>query len=691
MSFEAEMQSALATFVVEATELLSDMEANLLDLEDGAVDEEIVNAVFRAAHTIKGSAGLFGLDHIVTFTHTVESVLDRVRGHEIAVSPRLIGALLPCKDHLALLVDGIAAGSLVSNAALDTSGLALQADLEVFLGEDGAAPPAAPSTDTATEMAATGLMHVSLRFGTDSLRSGMDPISFLRYLTTLGELRSVTTLAELIPTAEQMDAESCYLGFEVSLRTEASPAEVEAVFDFVREDSDIRVLTVASAASDWADLIDSYGPHADRVRDILAAAGDGPQAAVLTAKTIEAGPGTGVKFVDRRAAEVGTIRVDATRLDLLIDTVGELLIAGAGAALGAGSLNTHEDLRNSIGEVMRLIEGVRDSALRLRMVPIGATFARFQRVVRDVGKDLGKDVALVLAGGETEVDKGLIEHIGDPLMHLVRNALDHGIESTEDRIAAGKPARGTLWLKAYHDSGSIVVVVEDDGGGINAERVLAKAVESGLVEPGATLSEKAVYGLIFEPGFSTATEISNLSGRGVGMDVVKRNVTALHGTIDIDSRPGLGTAVQIRLPLTLAIIEGFMVGVGGATFVIPLDRVVECVELPSTSKYRDFMDLRGEVLPLARLWSVFSVPGERSRRESVVVVEHAGAKTGLVVDSLGGEFQTVIKPLGRMFAQAEGVSGSTILGNGAVALIIDVAAFIAHVTARAEQRSAQNA
>jgi two-component system chemotaxis sensor kinase CheA len=327
---------------------------------------------------------------------------------------------------------------------------------------------------------------------------------------------------------------------------------------------------------------------------------------------------------------------------------------------------------------MRLVEEVRDSALQLRMVPIGTTFSRFQRVVRDVGADLGKDVTLVISGGDTEVDKALVEQIGDPLTHLVRNSMDHGIEPADVRLAHDKPTRGTLKLNAFHDSGSIVIEVSDDGGGIDRDRVLAKATERGLVEPGTAMSDQDVYGLLFEPGFSTADAVSNLSGRGVGLDVVRRNVTALRGTIDVDSQPGQGTTMRIRLPLTLAIIDGFLVGVGDTTLVIPLDRVIECVELPTRSHARDCMDLRGEVLPFIRLRSLFTITGDRPRRENVVVVEYAGMKIGLVVDTLMGEFQTVIKPLGPLFGHVHGIGGSTILGNGDVALIIDVSMLVRH-------------
>jgi two-component system chemotaxis sensor kinase CheA len=353
------------------------------------------------------------------------------------------------------------------------------------------------------------------------------------------------------------------------------------------------------------------------------------------------------------------------------------VIAGASAGLRASQIRD-EALVATIGEVMRLVEEVRDGALQLRMVPIGTTFSRFQRVVRDVSADLGKDISLVISGGETEVDKALVEQIGDPLMHLVRNSMDHGIEPPDVRASRGKPARGTLRLNAFHDSGSIVIEVGDDGGGIDTSRVLAKAVERGLVEPGASLTDQEICQLIFEPGFSTVDQVSDLSGRGVGMDVVKRNVTALRGTIDIDNRPGQGSTMRIRLPLTLAIIDGFLVGVGGAAFIIPLDQVIECVELPVAARSRDCMDLRGEVLPFIRLRSLFDIAEERQRRENVVVVEYAGMKIGLVVDALMGEFQTVIKPLSRVFEHVQGIGGSTILGNGDVALIIDVPMLVRH-------------
>lgn len=682
--FEDDMRSALASFFVEATELLADMEAGLLDLEGSAGDTELVNAVFRAAHTIKGSAGLFGLDDIVGLTHVMESVLDRVRAGEVAITTDLVEVLLPSKDAIAAMVQAHAAGHEVS-AADAAAADELRTALSGFLAEsaDGAHAPVEHHLASGER-----LVHVSVRFGPECLRGGMDPIPFLDFLGHLGTVVAVATMDSQLPELALLDPEVCYLGFEVTMRTQADAATILDVFEFVRDESDIRVVDAATDRSEVEALVASYGPDGDRVRAMLAkvagplAVGGDSDGGATGGRSRAGGGASG----DRQGAADGrTIRVDAARLDRLIDTVGEMVIAGAGANLHA-SASGNETLKAAIAEVMRLIEGVRDDALRLRMVPIGTTFGRFHRVVRDVSASLGKDVALTITGGDTEVDKALVEQIGDPLLHLVRNALDHGIESVSDRLARGKPACGSLTLRAFHDSGSIVVEVADDGGGIDTARVLAKAVERGIVEPGANLSDHEVFNLIFEPGFSTADQVSDLSGRGVGMDVVKRNVMALRGTIDVESALGVGTTVRIRLPLTLAIIDGFMVGVGNTMMVIPLDRVVECVERPAAAKHREYMDLRGKVLPLIPMRSWMQVDGEPPRRENVVVVDHGGMRAGLVVDSLHGEFQTVIKPLGPMFAQARGIGGSTILGNGDVALIVDVPVLVGRAVADAAAR-----
>jgi two-component system chemotaxis sensor kinase CheA len=340
-------------------------------------------------------------------------------------------------------------------------------------------------------------------------------------------------------------------------------------------------------------------------------------------------------------------------------------------------------VEESLSVLTSLVEEVRGSALQLRMVKIGETFSRFGRVVHDVSRELGKEITLEVSGEDTELDKTLVEKIADPLTHLVRNAIDHGIEPAEVRAERGKPAAGVVRLNAYHDSGTIVIEVSDDGGGLKKDKILAKAQERGLIDAGRTLTESEIFNLIFEPGFSTAEQVTNLSGRGVGMDVVKRNITALRGEVSIRSVEGVGTTMSVRLPLTLAIINGFQIGLGDSIFVLPLESIEECVEFTAEAG-RDFTSLRGEVLPFIQLRDIFQIKAPPARRQSIVVVRHAGQRAGLVVDALHGESQTVIKPLGRMFRKAECVSGSSILGTGEVALILDVAVLVRQAVARSQ-------
>jgi two-component system chemotaxis sensor kinase CheA len=421
-------------------------------------------------------------------------------------------------------------------------------------------------------------------------------------------------------------------------------------------------------------------PDAPLIGEILVGQGSVPPAVVDAALSKQKQVG------EQKSQESRSVRVDADKLDRLINLVGELIIAGASANLIARRARIPE-LLESTSTLSSLVEEVRDSALQLRMVKIGATFNRFQRVVHDVSREIGKDIGLVVSGEDTELDKTVVEKIADPLTHLVRNAIDHGIEPAEVRQARCKPPQGTVSLHAYHDSGSIVIEVSDDGGGLKRDKILAKAVERGLVDPGRVLSDSEIYALIFEPGFSTAEQVTNLSGRGVGMDVVKSNIAALRGTVDIASEEGLGTTVTVRLPLTLAIIDGFLVGVGKTSFVVPLDMIEECVEF-SCQPGHDYTNLRGAVLPFIRLRELFGIGGPAPRRESIVVISYAGRRAGLVVDSLMGEFQTVIKPLGKMFNNVRCISGSTILGSGEVALILDVPALLKQVVCPEPQLAA---
>jgi two-component system chemotaxis sensor kinase CheA len=478
------------------------------------------------------------------------------------------------------------------------------------------------------------------------------------------------------------------------------------VFDFVREDCQIRILPPENRIAEYVAWLDELPEQRERLGQMLVRCGSvtaheleqalaaqaaaraaGATAAPIGAILVEQGavPAPVVEAAlarqrqakDSKSQESRSMRIDADKLDHLISLVGELITASSGASVAAARAGNAE-LQACNSQVADLVEAVRDSTLQLRMVKIGATFNRFQRVVHDVSREIGKDIRLQVSGEDAELDKTVVEKIGDPLTHLVRNAMDHGIEPADVRAARGKPAQGTVALNAYHDSGSIVIEVSDDGGGLKRDRILAKAVERGLVEPGRTLSDKEIFGLIFEPGFSTAEQVTNLSGRGVGMDVVKRNIVALRGSVEIASTEGQGTTVTVRLPLTLAIINGFQVGAGKSVFVIPMDMVEECIEFRDEPG-RDFVDLRGSPLPFVRLRERFALAGAPARRQSIVVVRHGSSRAGLVVDTLLGEFQTVIKPLGRVFAGARFVSGSSILGSGEGALILDMAALLSGI------------
>jgi len=736
------LEPALQTYIAESLEQLEEMERVLLELEDdGEQSQEKLDEIFRAAHTIKGSAGLFGLDDIVEFTHGVESLLDLMREGKVKPSEDIISLLITSRDHINALVEKLAAGDEEANESLQSEGNTLSERLQHFIdealgkdelsGQEEAAgslveaeviPGASPVERMEHgETVENENWHISLRFAPDVLREGMDPLSFLYYLETIGTINHIVTLDEALPSANEMDAETCCLGFEINFKSDADKETIEDVFEFVRDESFIRIIPPHSRIAYYLELIEALPNTEMRLGDMLQMCGSLTSAelerALVMQKTmreksvnlplgniiVEAGmTETPVlnaaiakqsKVRENTFREKQSVRVDAEKLDQLINLVGELVIAGAGTALNAGT-SGNTVLTESISSLNGLVEQVRDSALCLRMVQVGATFNRFRRVVRDVSLELGKDIDLIITGAETELDKTVIEKIADPLMHLVRNSMDHGIESSDVRIAQGKSSTGILKLNAYHDSGSVVIEVSDDGAGLNKEKIKQKAIEKGVIEEGQVLDDQDIYNLIFAAGFSTADCVSNLSGRGVGMDVVKSNIAALRGTVELESTPGKGSKFSIRLPLTLAIIDGFHVAVNEASFVIPLDMVLECVELDEfneTANKPNYMNLRGEVLPFIRLRNLFSLSGQSLRRENVVVVQYGGKKAGLVVDDLIGELQTVIKPLGEIFSHLQGVGGSTILGSGEVALILDVPGVIQQMSAAEISRTASAA
>jgi two-component system chemotaxis sensor kinase CheA len=724
------LDQALQTFFMESRELLVSMEESLLGLESAPDDADAISAIFRAAHTIKGSGGMFGLEGIVAFTHVVENVLDRVRNGAVAVNGDLIALLLSCRDYIGTLVEQIAVDPASKpDKDTETTGTMLLDQLKAYQAEQKEQYPAPTKTcpPSLLKVAIQGHCdgdrvenddwHISLRFGHDVLRNGMEPLAFIRYLGNMGEISHIAVLPDAIPYAPDMDPESCYLGFEIDFHgADVDKAAIEMVFEFVCDDCSLRILPPHSRIDEYVQLINelpedkirlgellvnsgSLTPkeldnalrlQAQRAESCLDTAPDEVEAisqlggilveqGMVQPEVVGAALGKQKLAKENKVQESKLIRIQADKLDQLINLVGEIVITGSTVSLLA-QRTSDTALHEATSTLSRLVEEIRDGALQLRMVQIGETFNRFHRVVRDVSKELGKDIELDIDGAETELDKSVVEKISDPLMHLVRNSMDHGIEKTEVRLQRGKPAKGSVHLNAYHESGSIVIEVGDDGGGLNRERILSKAIEKGLVAANQTLSDQEVYGLIFEAGFSTAEAVTNLSGRGVGMDVVRRNIEALRGTVEIDSREGIGTTVKIRLPLTLAIIDGFLMGVGSAAYVVPLDMVMECLELGEKERQEtcnnNYINLRGSVVPFIRLCDHFHEQGKASRYEKVVVVQYAGQQAGLVVDELMGEFQAVIKPLGKLFGNLKGVSGSTILGSGEVALVLEVPALI---------------
>jgi two-component system, chemotaxis family, sensor kinase CheA len=685
-SFIAE---ALPAFVTEAREHLQMLEELLLQLEDDSENRELLDALFRSAHTIKGSAGIFGIDAIVAFTHHVETLLEQVRRGAQRFDAPMGTLLLQSADHIRLLLGAISGGGALDAAATAEGDRLVDGLRALYSGSPagGTAPPgatrsgesdAAPAGAAAAAAAATAAppasveWRIQVRFGGDTFRNGMDPLAILHYLGGLGTLRDVRCDVSAVPVIEELDPESCCLSLSLAVVSDRGRDAIESAFSFVREDCDLTIegdeppALVTAAAAD-----DATGAAIDEGGDEDASVAIAPTTGGASARAGSAAARPAVE-------EARFIRVRADRLDTLIDLLGELVIASAGASLLARHSRQSALVESSL-QVAGLVEEIRNGTLQLRMVPIGDTFARFRRVVRDTAAELGKDIALTLVGTETELDKSVVERIADPLMHLVRNALDHGLETPEQRIAAGKPAQGRLTLSACHESGSILIRIDDDGRGIDRERVLRRARERGLVAPDAEPSDAEVIDLIFQPGFSTAEKVTNLSGRGVGMDVVRRNIEALRGSVTVSSVAGQGSSIEIRLPLTLAIIDGFLVGVGPSRFIFPLDGVIEVLEAGIAEAATDgagrrVIELRGQLLPVVDLRRLYELDSNPPPRSSVVVVRSGNHRIGVMVDQLLGQHQTVIKPLARIFQGLRGISGSTILGTGEVALIFDVAA-----------------
>ena len=684
-----DMHQAEQLFINEAEELLAQMESCLLEVDGGeAAIEERIDEIFRAAHTIKGSAGLFGFDAVVAFTHSVESVLDKVRGGELSYSAGLAELMFDCHRHMSVLIEQLKGG----DAADQLQEQRLISALNTYLSNE---IPHAPLNAPADLPAASQPMHtwlIDVRYGQDTFRDGMDPASHLNYLNTLGEISDVRLTTDF--PADTFDPESCYVSLHLQLVSSAGADDILEVFEFVRESSEINIIAADAASPALSETQEQELP----------VTGSAAVAAIESPECISAGTDSRTdtsqgKKAERGGSDVSFLKVEAGKLDRLIALIGEMVTSGATIEMMMREM-TDSRITEAFSGMVGLVEQVRDGALQLRMVQVGETFSRLRRIVRDVAKETGKCIDLKISGSETELDKSMVDKLGDPLMHIVRNAIDHGIEAAEQRLAAGKPEQGTLHLNAYHDSGSVVIEVSDDGAGLNAEKIYRKAVERGLIESGRRMSEDEIYRLIFAPGFSTADAVTKLSGRGVGMDVVKRNIDDLKGLIELSSKKGHGTMLRIRLPLTLAIIDSFQVSVRDTHLVIPTSMIKECIGFDRNrlNVDRNFINLRGEVLPFVRVAEIFgfdvSAPQDtdpvvsayidnmldsaatEEHKEHLVVVQFADKRAGLVVDELLGEVQAVVKPISALFRSIRGISGTTILGSGDVGFIVDVPQFI---------------
>jgi len=673
-------------FVDEAVDLLAEWETCMLALEQSP-DAQTVDRLFRAVHTLKGAGGMFGFEDLAAFLHHAETLLDRVRAGEVAVSRPLVDLFLACRDHAAAILDGrgdagVTQGLVDQLAAWGAPGQSLPGPAQP---SSGAAPSAAAPTPAEEQ---PRLWRIRFRPQENIFRTGLDPASLVEELMGLGSAQ-VVLLGDAVPPLSALDPESCALAWEVLLTTTAAEPTIRDVFIFVEGDAEVRVepVPVEGAPPRLGELLARRGDaapeaieaalaHRKPVGEVLVEAG------VVVPAQVEAALAEQRSIKQLKdasaAAEAATVRVPAAKLDALVDLVGELVTAQA--RLSQVAMEQGSGALSAVAEEMeRLTDALRDTSLSLRMLPIGSTFARFRRLVRDLSTELGKDIALVTVGEDTELDKTMLERLGDPLVHLLRNSVDHGIEPPHERQRQGKPAQGTIRLVAEHAGGEVVLTIEDDGRGIDVERVRAKALEKGIISADVTLSHEECLQLIFAPGLSTAQKVSNVSGRGVGMDVVKRNIEALRGRISIASTLGQGTTITIRLPLTLAIIDGLLVRVQDAFFVLPLAAVEECVELTAEAKAASsarLIALRGDLVPYVEVRQVFGVPGTPPPIEQAVIVRVLDRLVGVVVDAVVGEHQTVIKSLGRVFQHVRGVSGATILGDGTIALIVDLAALV---------------
>jgi len=643
------------SFQEEARELVVDLEAALLLLNENRDDEELVGRIFRALHTIKGSGSMFGFEKLASFTHNLENAFDENRNGRFKINSELIDLTLAALDQIRAMIEDGSSGPVVDDAACDQI---LSRVRLITSGRDSQPVEASSALATGVEQTlsaglAQDVTEWSIRFapGPDMMQFGADPLLLIREIRQLGSLSVRASMAEIPPLGE-LDPERCYVSWEMVLSTASTRDAISDVFIFVSDSCELCILPITTQE-----------------------AGKEPCAGDLIAAGLEERrSSSGGRRPYDKADNATSLRVPAAKLDQFVDLVGELVTVQARLSEIAARRDDPE-FSAVAEEIERLTSSLRENSMNIRMLPIRGTFEKFRRLVHDLARDLGKDVELTMEGVDTELDKTVIDQLSDPLMHLIRNSMDHGIEAASKRLERGKRSMATIHLSARHSGANVLIGVSDDGGGIDVEAVRSRGIERGLITADAHLSESETFDLIFQPGFSTAKTVTDVSGRGVGMDVVRQSVESLRGTIEVASKPGLGTNVTLRLPLTLAIIDGLLVSVGDACFVLPLANTLECIELSAEdiekANGKHVANVRGDVVPYIRLRQYFNVRTERPPIEQIMIVETDEGRFGFVVDQVLGNCQTVIKNLGRFYKHVQIVSGATILGNGTVALILD--------------------
>jgi two-component system, chemotaxis family, sensor kinase CheA len=665
------------TFRTEADELLEQIEQGLLDLTHRLDDKELIDAVFRGLHTLKGSDSMFGFDALASFTHHCETAFDRVRKGETPATRELVSAVLSARDHMRALVE-----EEVTELHLQTGEILLASLRDAI---EGNASSQGPACDAARGSTGQIGWRIWFRLPRDAMRNGTNPLALLREMEEMGAMQARADLSDL-PTLPDLDTSQLHLAWDVELVTQEPKSAIEDVFIFVIDDTELRIEPLQGQIANEPAPV-ALDPAVEVQVELPAPV---PTAPVrdTPARALSVADGSAGAVESRATRNAENVRVPAERLDELMDRVGELVIAQSRLSqIATASIDIQ--LRSVSEEIERLSGELRDTMMVLRMVPVSSLFSRFRRLVHDLARETGKTIELDTDGESTEVDKTVIERLADPLVHLVRNSIDHGLETPADRAAAGKPAAGRIRLSARQAGGEVIIRIIDDGRGIDRARVRAKAESSGLIEAGQNLSDSELLQLIFAPGFSTAAAVTNLSGRGVGMDVVKRTIESLRGTIDVSSTEGSGSEISLRIPLTVAIIDGLLVRVGSGRYVIPLAAVEECIELSLEedlrSRGRSFISLRDALVPFIRLREQFATGTRPDPHQKIVVISTGSERVGLVVDQIIGDHQTVIKSMSKLHADVPTFSGATILGDGSVALILDVA----HLVAAGQQQEAR--